>query len=118
MSLLDPRIEALFCFGYSVLEDGPNCLWYIAVLGYFTLKLEQFKSLPVKSGFAHAELMIYMFIVYIYMFDQLCTERFIRYRKIILKITQPSQYRYTQLQFRCAVISKASSINIIFMKNH
>ena len=29
-----------------------------------------------------------------------CTERFIYYRKYILQITQPSQYRSTQLQYK------------------
>ena len=33
----------------------------------------------------------------------------IYYRKYILQITQPFQYRYTQLQYRFAVISKAPS---------
>ena len=33
----------------------------------------------------------------------------IYYRKFILQITQPSQYRCTQLQYRCAVISEAPS---------
>ena len=38
------------------------------------------------------------------------TERFISYRKYILKITQPSKYRCTQLQYRFARISEAPSI--------
>ena len=38
------------------------------------------------------------------------TQCFIYYRKYILKITQPSQYRCTQLQYRFAVISEAPSI--------
>ena len=33
----------------------------------------------------------------------------IYYRKYILQITQPSQYRYMQLQYRFAVISEAPS---------
>ena len=37
------------------------------------------------------------------------TERFISYRKYILQITQPSQYRCTQLQYRFTVISEAPS---------
>ena len=37
------------------------------------------------------------------------TERSIYYRKHILQITQPSEYRYTQLQYRFAVISEAPS---------
>ena len=37
------------------------------------------------------------------------TERFISYRKYILQITQPSQYRCAQLQYRFAVISEALS---------
>ena len=42
---------------------------------------------------------------------QVCTtRRSIYYRKYILEITQPSQYRYTQLQYRFAVISEAPSI--------
>ena len=36
-------------------------------------------------------------------------ECFIYYRKYILQITQPSQYRCKQLQYRFAVISKAPS---------
>ena len=39
-----------------------------------------------------------------------CTERFISYRKYILQITQPSQYRCTQLQYRFAVITEAPSM--------
>ena len=35
------------------------------------------------------------------------TRRSIDYRKYILQITQPSQYRYSQLQYRFAVISEA-----------
>ena len=37
------------------------------------------------------------------------TERFIRYRKYIRQIRQPSQYRCTQLQYRFAVIAAAPS---------
>ena len=37
------------------------------------------------------------------------TERTIYYRKYILQITQPSQYRYTELQYRFVVISEALS---------
>ena len=37
------------------------------------------------------------------------TERFMYYRKYILQITQPSQYRCTQLQYRFAVIFEAPS---------
>ena len=37
------------------------------------------------------------------------TVRFLYYRKFDLKIAQPSQYRYTQLQYRFAVISEAPS---------
>ena len=40
------------------------------------------------------------------------TERFIHYRKYILQITQPSQYRCTQLQYMFAVISEAPSMYI------
>ena len=36
-------------------------------------------------------------------------ERFINYRRYILGITQPSQYRCTQLQYRFAVISDSPS---------
>ena len=35
---------------------------------------------------------------------------FINYRKYILQITQPSQYRYTQLKYKFSVISEAPSI--------
>ena len=42
--------------------------------------------------------------------NQIITERFIYYRKFILHITQPSQYRCTQLQYSFAVISEAPSI--------
>ena len=43
---------------------------------------------------------------------QVCTtRRSIYYRKYILEITQPSQYRYTQLQYRFAVISEAPQYN-------
>ena len=38
------------------------------------------------------------------------TRRSIYYRKYILQITQPSQYRYSQSQYRFAVISAAPSI--------
>ena len=38
------------------------------------------------------------------------TECFIYYRKYMLKITQPSQYRRTQLQYRFAVMSEAPSM--------
>ena len=37
------------------------------------------------------------------------TKRSIYYRKYMLQIMQPSQYRYTQLQYRFAVISEAPS---------
>ena len=37
------------------------------------------------------------------------TECFIYYRKYVLKITQPSQYRCMQLQYRFAVTSEAPS---------
>ena len=37
------------------------------------------------------------------------SECFIYYRKSILQITQPSQYRCTQLQYKFAVISEAPS---------
>ena len=40
----------------------------------------------------------------------LITERFISYRKYIQQITQPSQCRCTQLQYRFALISEAPSI--------
>ena len=40
----------------------------------------------------------------------LYSECFIHYRKYILQITQPSQYRCTQLQYRFAVISEAPSM--------
>ena len=40
----------------------------------------------------------------------LYTERSIYYRKYILQITQPSQNRFTLLQYRFAVISEAPSI--------
>ena len=40
------------------------------------------------------------------------TRRSIYQRKYILQITQPSQYRYTQLQHRFAVISEAASIAV------
>ena len=39
----------------------------------------------------------------------LVSERFISYRKYILQITQPSQYRCMQLKYIFAVISKAPS---------
>ena len=39
----------------------------------------------------------------------LSTECFIYYRKSILQITQPSQYRCMQLQYRFAVMSEATS---------
>ena len=39
------------------------------------------------------------------------TEGFISYRKYILQITQPSQYRCTQLQYRFAEISETPSIS-------
>ena len=38
-----------------------------------------------------------------------CTERFIYYRKYILQITQPSQYRCTELHYGFAVISETPS---------
>ena len=38
------------------------------------------------------------------------TWRSIYYRKYVLQITQPSQYRYTQLQYRFALIYEAPSI--------
>ena len=38
------------------------------------------------------------------------TERIISYRKNILQIAQPSQYRCTQLEYRFAVISDAPRI--------
>ena len=41
--------------------------------------------------------------------DIYSSKRSIHYRKYILQITQPSQYRYTQLQYRFAVISEAPS---------
>ena len=44
------------------------------------------------------------------------TECFIYYRKYILKITQPSPCRYTQLQYRFAVTSEAPSIHYMFKK--
>jgi len=44
------------------------------------------------------------------MIDLRYIERFISYRKYKLQITQPSQYRCTQLQYRFAVISDAPSI--------
>ena len=37
------------------------------------------------------------------------TERFISYRKYILQTRNLSQYRYTQLQYRCAIIFEAPS---------
>ena len=39
------------------------------------------------------------------------TRRSLYYRKYILQITQPSQYRYTQLQYTFAVISEAPSMH-------
>ena len=41
--------------------------------------------------------------------EDLRTKRSIYYRKYILQIKQPSQYRYTQSQYRFAVISEAPS---------
>ena len=38
------------------------------------------------------------------------TERSMYYRKYMLQITQPSQYRYTQLQYIFAAISEAPSM--------
>ena len=40
----------------------------------------------------------------------------ISYRKYILKITQPSQYRYAKLQYRFAVISGSPSSGDNFLK--
>ena len=42
--------------------------------------------------------------------EMVLTERFISYRKYTLQISQPSQYRCTQLQYRFAVISEAPSM--------
>ena len=42
-----------------------------------------------------------------------CTECIIYYRKYIPQISQPSQYRCTQLQYTFAVISEAPSIRMI-----
>ena len=39
----------------------------------------------------------------------------ISYRKYILKITQPSQYEYTKLQYRFAVISGAPSTMVTLL---
>ena len=55
--------------------------------------------------------------IYIQSASKRTTECFIYYRKYLLQITQPSQPRCTQLQYRFAVISEAPStfISVIFM---
>ena len=75
-----------------------------------------FTDLPVFLEFPiRKNLRYYGFYIRRYNREKVRTERFISYRKHILQITQPSQNRWTQLQYRFAVISEAPSIWYVAM---
>ena len=83
------RYSRALCFTEARAMDINKMLFY---LWLWTLSRRFSLWLRIRSIFSYSR-----------------TERSIYYRKYILQITQPSLYRYTQLQYRFAVISEASS---------
>ena len=106
------RIKRNFRSGSSCKKANPKSVDPDSVFGKNMYLGHEESILKVENLCNDHNFKLDVKFVYYYLISYTYTTCFIYYRKYILQITQPSRTRFTQLQYRFAVISEAPSRNV------